>query len=145
MSSSINFSDEEIRNLLKQHLTGPNKDLLSACIHGLNANTDWRQEKLIKASMGIEPICELSINDIYLIHKSEVSTYDIDEDASLEAGLLDVDGNLSCKLTKFNPWEPSMYHIVYKYKKIGGESRRATYDTVARYLKVKEEFPEDLI
>jgi hypothetical protein len=143
MNKTIRFTNEELQDVLMHNLTGPHKDLLGECINALAGDADWKSEKLLKAALGIKPKSVHRLHDEYLVSKNDISVYDMDTEATKAAGLLSEDGKFTCLLIAFNPWELSQYKISYKYIKSSGEEYDATYDCMANYLKVAEEFPED--
>jgi hypothetical protein len=140
--SNINFTEQELIQILRQHLTGPSKDLLAEAILG-TADSDWRKEKIFKAAMGIRPVSELTLHEEYLVTASSVSTYLMDEAKSIEQGYVNSNDQLTCKLISYNPWESSQYKIEYKYINDTGKEKTTTYDVPASYLTLAEEFPED--
>jgi len=143
MNRSIKFTDEELQDVLVHNLTGPHKDLLGECIIALNGDSDWKNEKLLKATLGIRPKAVHRLHDEYLVKSGDVSTYDMDVQATRDAGLLSADDMFTCLLIAFNPWELSQYKISYKYIKLSGNEYNATYECLPSYLVVAEEFPED--
>jgi hypothetical protein len=144
MSSSLDFTEEELHSIIKQQLTGPNKDLLAEAIFGICEDYDWKKEKIVKASLGIGSVSEHALNEEYKVRKENVSVYEIDYDDSVEKGYLDENGCVLCILKSFNPWASAMYEVEYTYIR-NGKPHTTTYTTYGHYLTLAEEFPEDLI
>lgn len=138
----IDLSDEEFKDMIGQYITGPHKDLLSLAIFGL-IESEWQRKLLLKAALGLQPKCELKLNEEYLVKKSSVSTYDMAEALTREAGLLSSDNMFTCTLIEFRPWDPNKYRISYKYLKADGSEYPRKYEVNANELRLAEEFPED--
>ena len=142
MSSNINFSDEEIKDILKQNLTGPHQDLLSDALLGLLDGAEWKHAHLVKATLGIRPMCKHRLYEEYLIPLNSVSEYGIDKKASREAGYINADNKIKAILTTFNPWSSSQYLMKYEFINDKGAIAHNTYSLNKRDLIVAEEFPE---
>jgi hypothetical protein len=143
MSNRIDFTDQEIRNIIEQHLTGPQRDLLSEAIFGLMGDSDWKKELLLKASLGIKPQSVHRLNEYYLVKTNSLSTYDMNETLTKEAGLISENDMFKCKLVEFLPWESAKYRLSYMYLKSDGSEYNRTYELGATELLLIEEFPED--
>lgn len=141
--NNIRFTDEELREIIEQHITGPNKALLCAAIFGLLGDQDWKKALLLKASLGSIPKNTLVLNDMYLVKKDHLSTYDMDDTLTKEAGLLTESGEFQCKLIAFLPWELSNYRVSYSYLRADGTTSNRQYDLSSDELTIAEEFPEE--
>jgi len=141
--NSINFTDKEIRDIIQQHLVGPNKDLLGEAIFGLMGDQDWKKGLLLKASLGTKPQSVHRVNEYYLVKVSSLSVYDMDTALTKEAGLISENDMFKCKLVEFLPWEHAKYRLSYMYLKSDGSEYKRTYELSAKELILLEEFPED--
>lgn len=140
--SNVDFSDKEIEQALKQQLTGPNRDLLSEAILTMLGD-DWKKGLLLKATMGIKSECELILNEEYYISTDNISSYDFNRPAMKEAGIINTDDKIKCRLIQFNPWDFSKYLVEHKW--MGSDCKEKVRQTSvhAHYLSIVEEFPED--
>ena len=143
MSSRVEFSDQEIEDIIKQQITGPNKDLLSKAIIGLLDDTEWKKAILLKAALGTKAKPEFRLHEDHYIRYSDLSMYGADTEAMKEKKLIDHNSNITCKIIKFNPFLHSQYTVRYDIINEDGKKESKTYNTHKIYLTVVEEFPEE--
>lgn len=144
MNNRVEFSDEEIKQMIKPFLTGPHKDLLGEAIISLIGDSDWKKSKLVRAMLGFKDIATHTLHEKYYVKTHNISTYYWDEDAMKEAGMIDQNGCIIVKLLAFDAFQASCYRIEYQYlDKDSQEPKSTTYEVSASELTVVEEFPED--
>ena len=141
--SKVDFSEQEIEDIIKQQITGPNKDLLTEAIVGL-MDSNFKMGTLLKAALGTKRRCELQIGDEYYVNYNHVSNYMFNEDLMTEKNMFKGDW-LRCKLIGFNPWNESSYNVSYKYLDSSGDEKEASYSVGKASLDIIEEFPEDYL
>lgn len=144
MNSRVEFSEEEIKDMIKPFLTGPNKDLLGEAIIGLIGDSEWKQSKLVRAMLGLVDKSQLTLQEEYYVKTHSVSTYYWNEEAMKEAGTIDAKDCIKVKLISFDPFQASCYKVQYTYlHKETGKPKTTTYELSASELTLVEEFPED--
>lgn len=140
-----NFSDEELIDILRQQITGPNADLLCEAVIGLIHDADWKKGVLLKAAMGSADKPEFILYQDYYVEKSNLNTYDVDFAAMETADMIDRQGYVKCRLIAFHPFRHSQYTMEYKVINTSGKTITKTYDVYKAYIEPVEEFPEDMI
>ena len=141
--SKVEFSDQEVEDIIKHQITGPNKDLLTEAIVGL-MDTNFKMGALLKAALGSKRECELPLREHYYVNSAHVSSYMFNDDLMREKDMFKED-LVICKLIGFNPWNENGYNILYKYLDHAGKEQEASYSVSKQSLEVIEEFPEDLL
>ena len=139
---NIRLTEEEIKNSFKHHLVGKHADLLGDAIFGL-LDSEWKIERLFKASMGMKEECKYPIGSIFTVEISSVSTYHCDTDKMKDAGII-VDDMINATLIRFNPWNNSPFHVEYQVLDNDGISTTKTYDLYESQIQLAEVFPEHL-
>ena len=141
--SKVEFSDQEIEDIIKQQITGPNKDLLTEAIVGLMDN-NFKMGALLKAALGTKRKSDLPIGEEYYVNTVHISSYMFDEALMEEKGMIIKSQLIKCKLIGFNPWNENSYNVSYKYLDNTGDEKEGSYSVAKHSLDFTEEFPEDI-
>lgn len=142
-SHSIYFTNEELRETLKQRLSGPHTDLIVEALVELIGDSADKTQKLVKAMNGIKPKSVHNLNDQYHVRFGMLSSYDRDETATKQAGLINANGLVLCTFIAFEPWNSYEYIIEFEFINRSGEKVRRTDRVKAEQMVLAEEFPED--
>lgn len=138
---NIRLSTEEISDIFKQHLTGPNQALLADAILGL-IDDDWKIERLFKATVGITAKSKFKLKTIVRIPINSMSSYNWDKDAMKERRMI-IDDYIEGTLIEHNPWGYEEYKLslkVIKDPNVGAEV--ITQGTRGEGMILAEEWPE---
>lgn len=141
--SNIQFTDQEILDILQHSLTGPHKDLLTEAVFYLVADTDWKKALLLKATLGNKPKSEYRLHEQYLVRFGLLSAYDRDDAQSKAAGLIREDDFVECILVGFHPWQDYQYEVQFSYINDKGATVFKTDKVKGTQILIAEEFPED--
>lgn len=142
--TNVKFSDIDFQNLLKQHITGPHKDLICTAIFKLNEEYEWKKALLIKACLGVTPACKHRLYDDYYIKYDWVSAPGRNEIKSRNAGLISPQDTIICKLVSFEPFISSSYLIQFDYINDKGVRVTYKYHVSSSYITPVNEMPENL-
>lgn len=142
-SHSVPFTKEELREAFKQMLSGPHKDLIAEAVVELISDSSSKTEKLVKSLSGIIPAAVHTLYDEYYVDASSVSSWQRDDTATKQAGLIDANNRVLCRFIRFEPWDNYQYVIRFEYVNKSGKRAKGVDRVNASQIILAEEFPED--
>ena len=135
------LDEHEIKDMLKQQLTGPNKTLLADAMLGL-IKDEWKLERLFKTLLGVKPVKKFPVGTKVKIPIQNISNYSWDKEKMRTEKLI-IDEYIEVLILDYTPWEYEVYQIETTIIKDGKDIRETSKtSTTGRGMMLAEEWPE---
>jgi hypothetical protein len=142
---SINFTKEDLKDMLSKHLIGKDKDKISDIIAQHISQSSIAFEQTFKAFLGIFPTLKYKKGNVVYVNFSYLPTWRIDRDLTLKLkGVRDE--LIPVKIIEADVYAPEPYKIEFACVKSGAkEPAIESYSLHERYINHKEEDILDFI
>lgn len=139
---NIKLSNEEIKKIFKQQLTGSNKDLIADALFGLLVD-DWKIERLLKSTLGITPpLNKFPIDTLVKIPIGSLSSWMWEKEEMRKKRLI-IDDYVEGTISSFDPWAYQMYTVSLKViENIQTGIQSNNQETNGEGMILSEEWPE---
>jgi len=139
---NIKLSNEEIKKIFKQQLTGSNKDLIADALFGLLVD-DWKIERLLKSTLGITPpLNKFPIDALVKIPVGSLSSWMWEKEEMRKKRLI-IDDYVEGTISSFDPWAYQMYTVSLKViENIQTGIQSNNQETNGEGMILSEEWPE---
>ena len=144
------FTKDELKSALKQHLNADKNDVLVDALMGCLIEDTNSINQLAKALLGIRPQMQYAVGDEIMVKLTGVGTWLMNQELMIQENMIDTtsfkDHTIKCKVIKVKPYKSQPYDVEYYILKNDETDPKPSLETSYTWsnyiLGMAEEWPD---